>query len=151
MSISEGREKPARDDRASLIRTSKVYLAATVFCALFGAVYERFGHGVYSYFMIYAFALPLLLGLLPALLFCTAKGEIVSSRKGRRYWNAGVATLTVGFLFKGALDIYGTDSPFFTVYIIAGAALLLAGQATGAAARLIRRKKEKNAVPAKKG
>ena len=120
-----------------------------MFLALFGAVYERFGHGVYSYYMIYAFALPLALGLLPALLFGTAKREIVSSRRGRHYWNAGVATLTVGFLFKGALDIYGTDSPFFIVYIIAGAALLLAGQAAGVAARLIRRKKDNKASPGK--
>jgi hypothetical protein len=33
-------------------------LAATLFFAFFGAVYEAFGHGVYSYFMIYAFAFP---------------------------------------------------------------------------------------------
>ena len=122
-----------------------------MFLALFGAVYERFGHGVYSYYMIYAFALPLLLGLLPALLFGTAKREIVSSRKGRHYWNAGVATLTVGALFKGVLEIYGTDSPFFTGYVIIGAALLAAGQAVGAAVNIINRKKKKTPGKAKKG
>ena len=43
------------------------YLTASVFCALFGAVYELFSHGVYSYWMIYAFAFPLLLGAIPCL------------------------------------------------------------------------------------
>ena len=151
MYTSADRERTTRDDRPSLIRTAKVYLAVTMFLALFGAVYERFGHGVYSYYMIYAFALPLLLGLLPALLFGTAKREIVSSRKGRHYWNAGVATLTVGALFKGVLEIYGTDSPFFTGYVIIGAALLAAGQAVGAAVNIISRKKKKTPGAAKKG
>ena len=38
-------------------------LIATVGCALFGAVYERFSHGVYSYWMLYTFAFPLALGV----------------------------------------------------------------------------------------
>ena len=33
--------------------------------ALFGAIYELFSHDVYSYYMIYAFAIPLLMGVLP--------------------------------------------------------------------------------------
>ena len=33
-----------------------------LFCAIFGAVYELFGHNVYSYRMIYAFLAPLVLG-----------------------------------------------------------------------------------------
>ena len=41
------------------------YLLCMVLCALFGAVYERFSHGVWSCFMVYAFAFPLLLGLMP--------------------------------------------------------------------------------------
>ena len=37
----------------------------------------------------------------------------------------GVATLTVGCLFPGILDIYGTDSGLGTVYWIAGPPLLV--------------------------
>ena len=144
-------DRPRRDDRPALVRTARSYAVVTAFVALFGAVYERFGHGVYSYYMIYAFAPPLLLGLIPALFFGTSKREIVSSRKGRHYWNAGVATVTVGCIFKGVLEIYGTDSPFFIGYLMIGAALLFSGQAVGAAVWILHRKKEKTPVTAKKG
>ena len=41
--------------------------------------------------------------------------------------DAGIATLTVGSLISGALEIYGTTSPLIVVYWIAGAALTLLG------------------------
>ena len=44
------------------------YLLITILCALFGAVYEAFSHGVYAYGMLYGLAFPLLGGVLPALL-----------------------------------------------------------------------------------
>ena len=81
----------------------------TIFSAAFGAVYELFSHGVYAYGMLYAFAFPLLGGLLPAFLL---------SRNGRRFpsavswqlWHFGISALTVGSLYSGALEIYGTSS-----------------------------------------
>ena len=49
------------------VRIARNYAAASLFCALFGAVYELFSHEVYSYSMIYAFIIPLAGGaLLPA-------------------------------------------------------------------------------------
>jgi hypothetical protein len=102
-----------------------------MFIAYFGAVYERFGHGVYSYYMIYAFAVPLALGAFPALLLGTSKRNVRFPRRGRLLWNAGVATLTVGLLFKGVIEIYGTDSPFFAGYLAVGTALLIAGLVAG--------------------
>ena len=43
-------------------------LGWTILFALFGAVYELFSHEVYSYYMIYAFGIPLILGVLPCAL-----------------------------------------------------------------------------------
>ena len=40
-------------------------LGWVLFFGLLGAVYERFSHEVYSYYMIYGFAVPLVLGVLP--------------------------------------------------------------------------------------
>ena len=40
-------------------------IAASIFLAFFGAIYELFSHEVYSYYMIYAFAIPLVLGAVP--------------------------------------------------------------------------------------
>ena len=173
-----------------------IYLAAALLCAFFGAVYERFSHEVYSYSMIYAFAVPLGLGALP-LMLCglLAKREsrrqedvpadrdvssyryMYGDREGSvkteeseqvqnadmlyryvpadravppvkdgpagdadrprifrlpgdfslRMWNSGVAALTVGCIFRGVLEIYGTTNRLIAVYPAAAVILLAAG------------------------
>lgn len=57
-----------KQTRKRALKTALIYLTASVICAVFGAIYESFSHGVYSGFMIYAFAFPLILGTLPFLL-----------------------------------------------------------------------------------
>ena len=111
---------------ASMVKLSRTYAVITLACALFGAIYELFSHEVYSYFMIYAFVVPLVLGTLLSLRFCRAKAR-VPGRLALNAWNSGVATLTVGCIFKGALDIYGTTNRLVVVYPIAAALLLIAG------------------------
>ena len=106
-----------------------IYACAAAFCAFFGAVYEVFSHQVYSYFMIYAFALPLCLGTVPALLF-SLKGWRVPSRLARQLYHSGVAALTVGCIFEGVLRIYGTTNRLIWVYPAMGALLLLGGAGT---------------------
>lgn len=101
-------------------------LCAALFCAVFGAVYEHFGHGVYSYGMIYAFAFPLVLGVLPFMLI-TMYRATYPNRLARGAYHAGIAALTVGSLVSGALEIYGTTNPLTIVYWIAGGALAVFG------------------------
>ena len=111
---------------SSLQRLILLDLIAAVLCALFGAVYERFGHGVYSYWMVYAFAFPLILGVLPLYLVEALPLPLPGNLRWGPY-HAGVATLTVGSLVLGALEIYGTTSPLTAVYWIAGEGLTLLG------------------------
>ena len=68
---TSGTEPTAR----TAVKTALVYLLLSLFCVLFGAVYELFSHGVYSFSMIYAFVFPLAGGALPFLLlgFCKMK------------------------------------------------------------------------------
>lgn len=103
------------------------YLVISAVTALFGAVYEYFSHGVWSYSMVYAFAPSLILGALPSVL----RAQILKSapRAGRLLWRLGVAALTVGMIFGGVIEIYGTDSPLTKYYYISAAALLLLGLA----------------------
>lgn len=54
-----------RKIRKKMGRTGWVYLFLTLFCILFGAIYEVFSHGVFSYFMLYAFVVPLVGGVIP--------------------------------------------------------------------------------------
>ena len=99
---------------------------AALFCALFGAVYERFSHGVYSYAMIYAFAFPLVLGALPLYLI-GALNAPYPGRLLRSVYHAGIATLTVGSIVTGILEIYGTTVSLTLAYWIVGSALVLLG------------------------
>ena len=51
------------------------YLAASIVIAAAAAVYGLFSHGVYSYFMTYAFMIPLLGGALPHLIAAMKSGD----------------------------------------------------------------------------
>ncbi|MBR4580094.1 MAG: hypothetical protein IKO32_02550 [Lachnospiraceae bacterium] len=96
-------------------------LIATTACAVFGGIYEQFSHGVYSNYMIYAFLIPLMLSVFPAFVFLLI-GKIEVPDAVRTLWNLAVATLTVGCIFKGVLEIYGTTNRLMIVYpaVVAG-------------------------------
>ena len=130
----------------SAIKTGMRYLAASIVIAAAAAVYGLFSHGVYSYFMTYAFMVPLLAGALPHL---TAALKTACGKKCSRLYEkicgardaqlALVVTLTAGSLLKGVLDIYGTTNKLLVVYPAAAAVILAA-----ASAMAIKNKKIKN-------
>ncbi len=110
-----------------MAKTGFAYLLAALFCALFGFVYERFSHEVYSGFMIYAFVFPLAGGVLPfygMALFCPRR---LLGRVSVNLYNAGIAALTVGSIFQGVLEIYGTTNSLICVYWVVGTGFVLAG------------------------
>ena len=104
---------------------AKRYLIASIVLAIAGGVYELFSHGVYSYYMIYAFMIPLLLGCLPYLAdtrgFFKRAGSAVEE-----LLLASIATMTIGSVIKGVLEIYGTTNTLTAVYPILGAVILAA-------------------------
>lgn len=104
------------------------YLAVTAACVLLGAVYETFSHGVFSYYMIYAFAFPLAGGVIPFFLLQFFHREVPEGKSLRRY-HEGIAALTTGSFFTGALEIYGTTNGLTVVYWIVGSALVFCGAA----------------------
>lgn len=108
--------------RRKMAQTGFVYLGLSLFCALFGAVYEGFSHGVYSYFMIYAFGFPLAGGALPffALAFSDRRPP---GRAALNLYHSGIAAMTVGSLFEGVLEIYGTTNRLVAVYWMVGGLL----------------------------
>lgn len=98
-------------------------IIGTIFLAFFGAVYEVFSHQVYSYYMLYAFAIPLLMGVLPyAILLLKEK---YPGKMFLNLWNTATATLSIGSVFAGVLAIYGTTNSLIIVYPIAGGILIL--------------------------
>ena len=74
--IPEPKIVPARDAAAikaaeysrSTLKIARNYAIVTLICLVVGVVYEIFSHGVWSVFMIGAFAVPLVLGVIPNLL-----------------------------------------------------------------------------------
>lgn len=114
----------------------------TVFVFVFAKIYGIFSHGVSSAFMSYAFLLPLSLIFFPKLLnLCTGNrlwnGSLdTEEEEGKKLflsslasflWKSGVAVLTVGSLYKGVLDIYGTSGSFEWIYLVVGIVALAAG------------------------
>ena len=114
--------------RLRAARAALVYLAAALLCAALGAVYELFSHGVYSYFMLYAFLFPLAGGALPLLALSLSRRPF-PGRLAFNLYNSGIAAWTVGSFFQGVLEIYGTTNRLTLVYWWAGAAFVAAGLA----------------------
>ena len=108
------------------LKTAFIYLIISLFCALFGAVYELFSHGVYSFYMIYAFAFPLVGGTLPFLAISLFRKHYPDAI-ARNIYHSGIATLTVGSIIQGVLDIYGTTNRLTGPYWIVGIIMLISG------------------------
>lgn len=113
------------DKRAKpLINSVYFNLGFAIFVALFGAIYEMFSHEVYSYYMIYAFGIPLVLGVLCQVLTPVVFGKFQGSIEAI-LWNLSIVTFTVGSLLKGIVDIYGSSNHKLIIYPVAGCILAL--------------------------
>lgn len=102
------------------------YLCASLFTAFFSFVYEQFSHDVWSVPMIYAFVIPLAGGALPFAIIAR-QGSRAPSVPACTCWHLGLATFTIGSIFAGVLEIYGTTNRLIAVYPIAGGLLCAAG------------------------
>ena len=119
------------------IRTALIYLIISIFLAAAGGVYEHFSFGVYSYYMIYAFAVPLVGGTLPFMLrymrgvkqsgYHSDAHTLAAKRHlSAELYHAAIACLTVGSIVQGILAICGRPNSLTVVYLIAAAVLLAA-------------------------
>ena len=107
-------------------KTAFLYLLASIGCALFGALYELFSHGVYSFYMLYAFAFPLTGGVLPFLAISLFAKKDRSVKLPGISYHCGIATLTVGSILCGVMEIYGTTNMLTCWYWIVGSFLCFA-------------------------
>ena len=110
-------EKPSRKIP---LRIARNYLFVAVVCAVIGFVYELFSHGVWSVYMIGAFAVPLVLGTLVNLIIALFRMKTPGMASETLY-ACGIATLTLGSLLTGVLEIYGTTNALLEYYWLVGA------------------------------
>nr|WP_315050911.1 hypothetical protein [uncultured Lachnoanaerobaculum sp.] len=106
------------------MKKSLIYFGISIFVFIFGQIYEYFSHGVYSSYMMIAFLIPFIGLFIPSLL-----NNLILKRKITDNvtlpWKCGIATLTVGSIYKGILEIYGTSGTFEHVYLIIGSLLCI--------------------------
>ena len=108
-------------------KTALIYVVISIFCALFGLIYELYSHEVYSFYMIYAFAFPLVLGVLPFSVLGVIRVNKRISLFVHNLIHSGIATLTLGSIVKGVFDIYGTTNQLSNYYWYCGSILYLVG------------------------
>jgi len=108
------------------LRIARNYFIVAAVCAVIGLVYEIFSHGVWSVFMVGAFAVPLALGVLPNLIIALFRMK-TPGMAAENLYACGVATLTLGSLLTGVLQIYGTTNDLIQYYWLAGIGFALLG------------------------
>ena len=98
--------------------TAISYTLITIFFFAFSRIYESFSFGETSVHMHYLFAVPLIGGILLAILL---KALPQFSRISFNLWNSAVALITAGTLFRGIVNLSGRsttlDGPYWYVGI----------------------------------
>ena len=94
------------------------YTLITIFFFAFSRIYEAFSFGETSVHMHYLFAVPLVGGIILAILL---KALPHFSRISLNLWNSAVAIITTGTLFRGIVNLSGRsttlDAPYWYVGI----------------------------------
>ena len=112
-------------DINKLKEQGKKYIIITLVCILFAVIYESFSHGVISNFMVYAFTIPLILGVVVYYMLYFIKIKKMPIRFENSTYNAAIATYTVGSIMEGVLQIYGTTNSKIYIYLVGGTILLI--------------------------
>ena len=94
------------------------YTLITIFFFAFSRIYEAFSFGETSVHMYYLFAIPLVGGIILAILL---KALPNFSRLSLNLWNSAVAIVTTGTLFRGIVNLSGRyttlDAPYWYIGI----------------------------------
>ena len=94
------------------------YTLITIFFFAFSRIYEAFSFGETSVHMHYLFAVPLVGGIILAVLL---KVLPYFSRISLNLWNSAIAIITTGTLFRGIVNLSGRsttlDAPYWYVGI----------------------------------
>ena len=128
--------------RPTHVRIALRYAVVAAGCIAFNFIYAQFAHGVSSSFMTFMFAIPLAMGVLPALGLQLAKARPVPVA-ARQFWGLAVACLTVASCLHGVFDIAGTASPYLPAYVAAAGAFIVAAAVAACRRLVVRRDKRR--------
>lgn len=102
-----------------------IYFISSIFCLIFGRIYDIFSHDVHSKFMLNAYLIPLIFGCILSFIVYIFKLNKLFKRISINLYNASVATITIYFIFYGVLEIYGTTNKLINVYLYVSILLLI--------------------------
>ena len=106
-------------NKIRLKKTVISYTLITIFFFAFSRIYEAFSFGETSVYMHYLFTVPLVGGIILAILL---KVLPYFSRISLNLWNSAVAIITTGTLFRGIVNLSGRsttlDAPYWYVGIV---------------------------------
>ena len=105
-----------------LKKTVSSYILITIFFFAFSRIYEAFSFGETSVHMHYLFAIPLVGGIILAILL---KALPHFSRISLNLWNSAVAIVTTGTLFRGIVNLSGRSTTLDTPYWYVGIAFAI--------------------------
>ena len=104
-------------NKKSFKKTVISYTLITIFFFAFSRIYEAFSFGETSVHMHYLFAVPLVGGIILAILL---KALPHFSRISLNLWNSAVAIITAGTLFRGIVNLSGRSTTLDTPYWYVG-------------------------------
>lgn len=111
-------------NRKKILKDAWIELLYALFLCFFGMIYEIFSHDVYSYFMLYAFLVPMIMGVLPNMFHAYFyKKKVYLSNSS--FWKASMYTWSLGCILQGILVIFGTTNRWMVVYWLAGGILII--------------------------
>ena len=122
----------------ALIQRALKGLIVSALTGLFGLIYEIFSHEVYSRYMQLAFLIPLFGVSFLSMVLALPSFKAMPGKIPLNLWDAGIAAFTVGSLFQGVLEIFGSTNRLIAVYPVTGSLFLLAGILSYAAGLLSR-------------
>lgn len=104
----------------------KKYLILSLVIFVFGIIYEYFSHGVYSIYMMGAFVIPLIGGVLVNVLIKNLNLSKVISERTLDLRDCGVITLMIASIILGVVEIYGTTNYLINfLFIVSGIILTI--------------------------
>ena len=98
-------------------KTVVSYTLITIFFFAFSRIYESFSFGETSVHMHYLFAVPLVGGIILAILL---KVLPYLSRISLNLWNSAIAIVTTGTLFRGIVNLSGRSTTLDALYWYVG-------------------------------
>lgn len=102
-------------------KTMVNYFIISLICLIFSIIYEMFSHQVYSKFMICAFLIPLIGGIILLIINKIKKFNILAIN----IYHCSIATFTIGSIVQGILEIYGTTNNLTKYYLYIGLGLMI--------------------------